>query len=148
MAPQVRSLRACFNARLQILYTCVPDSADPVLLPSSSHWHMSWLFLSTRRVAGTEHMLAARYDMMVAQPRCREEAMNAPRGAWARTHDVFLSCYVDPSPVTPVLGQHFRDSMSCSDHFMNHLRKCTAPLAIPTRFKRRLQGYGVQLLLV
>jgi hypothetical protein len=49
----------------------VPDSADP----SSCHLRLidtskirSWSFLSTLRVAGTEHMLAARYDMMVAQP--------------------------------------------------------------------------------
>ena len=48
-------------------------------------------FLSPLRVAGTEHMLSARYDMMVAQPRCREEAMTTPRGALeVGTQDVLL----------------------------------------------------------
>ncbi len=50
----------------------MPDSADPGPVPAIFVSHQldkcHGRFLSTLRVADTEHMLAARYDMMVAQP--------------------------------------------------------------------------------
>jgi hypothetical protein len=68
LAPQVRSLRARFNARLQIRHDARFRGSVPLAIFVSLLDKVIVRFLSTLRVAGTKHMLLARYDMMVAQP--------------------------------------------------------------------------------